>query len=607
MTDTEGERFGLWDLTRPTLPKLKRAGPLARGVGLFALSRVRDHISIGCMIERHARRHPDRVFLQFEDRTYTYHQFNQAANRYAQVLKKSGLRAGDTVAVLMDNRPENLIAVVAVAKLGAAAAMCNTKQRGGVLAHSVNTVEPAAAIVGEELCEVFDEVRRDTGFGDGDRVWCVGDGGRPATSSAYRDLDAEAASQSAGNPSDTALVERSRPCFYIFTSGTTGLPKASVMSHTRWLRGGAGVGLGGAGLRSGDIFYCPLPLYHNNALTLAFSSVLCAGATLALARKFSVSGFWDDVRHHKATVFCYIGELCRYLLDQPESPRDRDHHVRTVVGNGLRPDIWDAFKERFGIEEICEFYGASEGNLVFVNGFNLDRTAGFCPFGFAVVEYDPETEAPVTDENGHMRRVEKGGVGLLLTKVTKMAPFEGYTDDAASEKKLHRDVFKKGDCWFDTGDLVRDQGMRHIAFVDRLGDTFRWKGENVATTEVENALNAHPQVAESVVYGVEVPGHDGRAGMAAITLEEGVNEVDWADLARHLKKELPAYAVPVFIRQRPEQAVTGTFKYRKVELKKEGYRPEGDTAVYVLPAGEDAYRELTEERRKALESGELRV
>lgn len=604
MHDGTDERFGVLEVARSGLSDLGRAPSLVRGAGLIGISRVLNHLSVGRLVEHHARWHGQRVALQFEDRVYSYNQLNAEANRYAQVLNRSGIAGGDTVALLMDNRPETLFAAIAIVKLGAAAAMCNTKQRGDVLAHSLSLVAPAAILVGDELTEAFDALRGDIGFQSADRVWQVRDQAQ-TTESAYRDLLVEAQSRSADNPAETAAVDQSSPAFYIFTSGTTGMPKASVMSHTRWLRAGAGLGLAGMGLRADDVLYCPLPLYHNNALTVSWGATLCAGATFVLARKFSVSGFWPDVRRHQATAFCYIGELCRYLAEQEPDSRDRDHVVRVAIGNGLRPEIWDEFKARFGIDRICEFYGASEGNLVFVNGFNMDRTAGFCPLSFAVVDYDAVTEAPVTDADGGMQRVAKGGVGLLLTKITNMAPYEGYTDDDASESKIYRNVFKNGDAWFDTGDLVRDQGMRHIAFVDRLGDTFRWKGENVATTEVEQALDNYPGISESVAYGVEVPGADGRAGMAAITPEDGI---DWARLAGHLQNALPPYAVPVFIRVRSgAQEVTSTFKFRKVELKKEAYTPPDDEPVYFLPAKATAYESLTSELRARIDSGDIRL
>lgn len=606
MTETAGDRVTFWDLARPDPGRLRGLSRVGRAVTQMAWSRVCEHVSIGRLVEHHAGRRPEHPALRFEGREYTYAEFNAAANRYARALKAAGVGRGDAVAVLIDNRPETLIAVTALAKLGATAAMCNTKQRAETLAHSFKTVSARHALVGGELREVFEEIRAQVGIPD-DRLWFVAESRRERAPAGYRDLNAAAAGQNGGNPPDTAAVAKTDPCFYIFTSGTTGLPKASVMSHLRWLRGGAGMGLAGMRLYPEDVLYCPLPLYHNNALTVSWGGVLSAGATFALARKFSASRFWDDVVASRATAFCYIGELCRYLLRTERTAAERSHRVRVAVGNGLRPDIWDEFKARFGIPRICEFYGASEGNLVFVNGLNLDRTAGLCPFPFAVVAYDPDTEEPVRDAKGRMRRVETGGVGLLLTKITNFAPYEGYTDAEASEKKVLRGVFKRDDAWFNTGDLVRDQGWWHIAFVDRLGDTFRWKGENVATTEVENILNGHPAIEESVVYGVAVPGADGRAGMAAVTPRGEFEDLGLDDLATYLRQHLPAYAVPVFLRPRPEQEVTGTFKYRKVELKREGYAPERDDPVYVLTPRAKGYRKLTPRKRRQLDAGELAI
>jgi len=605
MSQSERDTLNVWDVLKPTAAKLAGLDRLLMGAGMLLVSRFRDNLTIATLIEHHAGRRPQQDALTFENQRYTYAQFNGQANRFARVLKDGGIGRGDVVGVLLDNRPETLLLVAALAKLGAAAAMCNTKQRGEVLAHSLGTVKPKAILVGAELADALAEIRDSQAVAGMHTIWFVATAAGETTPPDHADVLALAADQASGNLNESQRVSSSDTCFYIFTSGTTGMPKASRMSHLRWLRGGAGLGMAGLRLTPADRFYCPLPLYHNNALTVSWSSVLCAGATFALARKFSVSHFWPEVRHHKASVFCYIGELCRYLLAAEPHANDRNHGVRAVIGNGLRADIWDEFKDRFGIDRICEFYGASEGNLVFVKGLNMDRTAGFCPLPFAVVEYDPETETPVTDARGRMREVAKGDVGLLLNKVTDFAPFEGYTDPEESEKKLHHGVFKRDDCYFDTGDLVRRQGMRHIAFVDRLGDTFRWKGENVATTQVENALNAHEAIEESVVYGVEVPHSDGRAGMAAITPANSLNDIDWAALVTHLHHELPAYAVPIFIRPRSEQEVTGTMKYRKVDLKKQGYSPQGDEPVFMLRAGGDRYEPIEQATRQALADGDI--
>ncbi len=395
----------------------------------------------------------------------------------------------------------------------------------------------------------------------------------------------------------------------MFTSGTTGLPKASRMTHYRWLRGMAGLSQMALRLKPSDVFYCCLPLYHNNALTVSWGAVLGSGSTLALARKFSASRFWEDCREQRATAFCYIGELCRYLLNRPASEKDRSHSIQLMVGNGLRPELWSAFQQRFGIANVSEFYGASESNVAFVNAFGMQRTAGFSPLSFAIVAFDAEREEPLRGSGGFLQKVKGGGTGLLIAEISERAPFDGYTDQKSSDAKVLHDVFKRGDRWFNTGDLVRDQGWRHIQFVDRVGDTFRWKGENVATTEVEAALNGFEGIAQAVVYGVSVPGADGRAGMAALTLAEGAARgFDGAALARHLLAALPAYAVPVFLRLQRDPEVTGTFKFKKVELKREGFEPAMvSEPLYVLTDRNRGYEALTPALAEQIRSGTLRL
>ncbi len=577
--------------------------------GLFNLVTLKpDKLnSVGLLLQRHAERTPQATALLFEGRRWSYAEFNAWANRIAAVLKAQGVRSGDAVALLMENRPEVLACVAAVVKLGAIAGMLNHQQRGDVLAHSIRLTKAKAIVAGAECVDALCSSGFHPGADPSHRYLWMDAGEAGVAPEGFEDLGALAAQAAADNPPETASIKLRQPCFYIFTSGTTGLPKASVMTHYRWLRGMAGLGQMAMRMRSDDVLYCPLPLYHNNALTVSWSAVMGAGAALALGRKFSASRFWDEIRRYDATVFCYIGELCRYLLNQPPKETDRQHRVRLIVGNGLRPEIWDDFQQRFGIERISEFYGASESNLAFANGFDIARTAGFCPLPFAVVEFDAETEQARRGADGFMRKVKKGGVGLLINEVTDKSPFDGYTDEKASQAKLLRDVFKKGDLWFNSGDLVRDQGMRHIQFVDRVGDTFRWKGENVATTEVEAALNRFPGVEQACVYGVQVPGADGRAGMAALTLAAGAT-LDGAALARHLRAELPAYAVPVFLRLREEQATTSTFKFRKVELKREGFDPAlVSEPLFVLLDRERGYEPLDASRFEHLKSLKLRV
>ncbi len=598
----KGDEVRLLDLARGVLRALPDTLWVNRGAwNLLRFSPDRPG-SIGLRLEQLAQEAPKRTALLFEEHRWTYAEFNAWANRYAAVFRAHDLGSGDSAAILLENRPEALAAVAGVVKLGAVAAMLNHNQRGEVLAHSINLTKPKLIIAGGECRETLES----TAFQpktDHKRVYLwAGPGKAPA---GWSDLEAEAAAKSPANPLDTQQVLPRQPCFYIFTSGTTGMPKASVMTHYRWLRGMAGVGQMTMRLKPDDTLYCPLPLYHNNALTVSWGAVLGGGGSLALGRKFSASRFWDEVRHYHATAFCYIGELCRYLLNRPASSRDREHLVRLIVGNGLRPEIWESFQTRFGIGQVFEFYGASESNLAFVNAFGLSRTAGFCPMPFAIVEFDAEAEQPRRDSRGFMSKVRRNEVGLLITEVTDKAPFDGYTDRKASEAKLLRDVLKKGDVWFNTGDLVRDQGWRHIQFVDRVGDTFRWKGENVATTEVEGALNGFPGIEQAVAYGVTIPGTDGRAGMAALSFAG--ETLDGAALAQQLRQQLPAYAVPLFLRLRTEQDTTATFKYRKVDLKRAGFDP-GQIAepLYALLDSQRGYEPLTPDIFGRIQRQELR-
>ncbi|MFC9996726.1 long-chain-acyl-CoA synthetase [Nocardia sp. NPDC127526] len=530
-----------------------------------------DKASIGLYFQRAAAKHPDRPFLRFEGREYSWGEANSMVNRYANVLAEHGVKRGDVVGILMVNRPEALLTVLAAVKLGATAGLLNHNQRDTVLQHSFGLLDSVVDVIGEECADALETLTEPRP----NLLWSA-------------DMEAAARTADAGNPAVTEQITAGERAYLIFTSGTTGLPKASVMTHLRWIKAMAGLGGLGVRLRGDDTLYCCLPLYHNNALTIALASVVAGGSTFALGAKFSASRFWDDAIANRATAFVYIGELCRYLINQPPKRTDRLHTVRLAVGNGLRPELWDEFRKRFGIKRIVEFYGASEGNVAFINAFSIDKTAGFTVLPYAVVEYDDATGKAQRGPDGKLHRVRPGGVGLLLSKVTTRSPFDGYTDKSATEAKLVRDGFEQGDCWFDTGDLVRNQGWGHIAFVDRLGDTFRWKGENVATTEVEGAFDGVDAITQAVVYGVDIPGADGKAGMAAVTLREDTT-FDGQATAKALYDRLPAYAVPLFIRVVAELEQTSTFKSRKVELRKQGFAPDSESALYALSGRAEGY------------------
>lgn len=574
MTDQKsGTRssVGLLDIATQVPGLLMDAPVILRGALTGFLARPTAKTSIGKVFQDRAVQYADRVFIKFGDDRITYREANETVNRYAAVLAARGVGHGDVVGVMLRNSPDAVLLMLAIVKCGAVCGMLNYHQRGKVLAHSIGLLTATAVVAEPDLIEPIVESGADT-----------------TGLMTIEELHRLAATAPTGNPASASAVLAKDKAFYIFTSGTTGMPKASVMTHYRWLRALGGFGGLGVRLRSTDTMYCCLPLYHNNALTVSLGSVLNSGSALALGKSFSASRFWDEIIGYEATAFVYIGEICGYLLNQPPKPTDRAHKVRVIVGNGLRPAIWDEFTQRFGIPRVCEFYGASEGNTAFVNVFNVSKSTGICPSPVAFVEYDPDSGEPARGSDGRLHKVKSGEPGLLLSKVSDFQPFDGYTDKSATEKKLIRNAFKDGDVWFNTGDLMRSQGFGHAAFADRLGDTFRWKGENVATTEVEAALSGDPTVEECTVFGVEVPGAGGRAGMAALQLKDGA-EFDGKAVAAAFYGSLPVYAVPLFVRVVPALAHTSTFKSQKVDLRKQGYGDGVKDPVYVLAGRDEGY------------------
>ncbi|WP_099024008.1 long-chain-acyl-CoA synthetase FadD6 [Mycolicibacterium palauense] len=565
---------GLLDIATKLPEVLMDTPSILRGVTTGLLARPTSKTSIGKVFQERAEKYADRDFIRFHDQSLTYAEANATVNRFAAVLAARGVGHGDVVGIMLRNSPNAVLMMLAAVKCGAVAGMLNFHQRGDVLAHSVGLLKARVIVTETDLVSHFVESG-------------ALDGGAPDPMT-IDELVRQAATAPATNPASVSAVLAKDTAFYIFTSGTTGHPKASVMTHFRWLRALAVFGGLGLRLNSDDVLYCCLPLYHNNALTVAVASVINAGATLALGEKFSASKFWDEAIGYGATAFVYIGELCRYLLNQPPKPTDRAHKVRVIAGNGLRPDIWDEFTSRFGIERVCEFYAASEGNTAFINIFNMPKTTGISPTPLAYVEYDAETGEPTRNEDGRVTKVPAGTPGLLISPVNRLSPFDGYTDPEATEKKLIRNAFRDGDVWFNTGDVMSPQGMGHAAFSDRLGDTFRWKGENVATTEVEAALAADPQVEECTVFGVEIPNTGGRAGMAAVKVRYD-DEFDPIELAETLYDRLPTYAIPLFIRIVDSLEHTSTFKSRKVDLRKEAYGNHIDDPLFVLAGRREGY------------------
>ncbi|WPC06081.1 long-chain-acyl-CoA synthetase [Pseudomonas benzenivorans] len=598
-----------WGKMARKAPRILQSLPRAiRGLRLSKVSSPTQACGLGWSVEQATQRNPDGTALLYENSRFSYLEMNQRANRIAHYLALQGIGKGDVIGIFLENRPELLFTVLGAAKLGAICAMLNTSQTRDVLAHSLKLVNPAAVVVGEELLGAYAEVREQIALPP-DRTFFVAEhGAQTPAPGGYLSLLEESRNQPVHNPASTQQVFADDPCFYIYTSGTTGLPKAGIFKHGRWMKTHAGFGIIALDMRPQDVLYCTLPLYHGTGLCVCWGSAVAGAGALAIRRKFSASAFWVDVRKFRATTIGYVGELCRYLLDQPPRPDDADNPVVKMVGNGLRPGVGTPFKARFGIGHVCEFYAASEGNIGFSNVLNFDNTIGFSLMSWALVEYDQEKGEPVRDSHGFLKRVAKGGQGLLLAKVDDKAPLDGYTDPEKTRQVILQDVFEKGDRYFNTGDMLRDIGWGHAQFVDRLGDTFRWKGENVSTTEVENLLLQHPRIAEAVVYGVEVPNTNGRAGMAALTLADADQPLDLDDLLRFAQGKLPHYAVPLFIRLRPDMETTGTFKYQKKALKQQAFDPgqSNGEPIYAWLPGTSGYRLVDAELFQAIGAGQHR-
>lgn len=601
-----------WGMMLRKLPSIAKAIPrVVKGMKAANVKDPTQPCGLGWSFEQATLRNPAGPALLQGDVTLTYGQVNQWANRIAHHLIDQGIRKGDVVAVFIENRPELLVTILAVAKVGAISALLNTSQTRDTLAHSLNLVTPAAIIVGEELVPAFSAVRERVSIAPA-RTWFVADQdtfSQPGiTPDGFINLMTASANSVSDNPASSRQVFFDDPCFYIYTSGTTGLPKAGVFKHGRWMRSSASFGLIALDMRPEDVVYCTLPLYHATGLCVCWGSAISGASGFAIRRKFSASQFWSDVRKYRATTLGYVGELCRYLVDQPPGADDSKHGVTKMIGNGLRPGAWREFKTRFGVNHICELYAASDGNIGFTNMLNFDNTVGFSLMSWELAAYDHDSGAPIRDAKGFMRKVAKGEQGLLLAKIDDKAPLDGYTDPQKTEKVVLHDVFEKGDRYFNTGDLLRNIGFGHAQFVDRLGDTYRWKGENVSTTEVENILLQHPNISEAVAYGVEIRNTNGRAGMAAITPAESLATLDFSELLAFAREQMPAYAVPLFLRVKVKMETTGTFKYQKTRLKDEAFDPgkTGDDPIYAWLPGTETYVQVNEQLLADIHDGKYR-
>ncbi|KFO32023.1 Long-chain fatty acid transport protein 6 [Fukomys damarensis] len=635
---------------------------------------------------RHAERQPRKAFLIHEGDTYTYQDVDRRSNRVAHVfLSHSSLRKGDVVALLMNNEPDFVHVWFGLAKLGCVVAFLNSNVRSNCLLHCVRTCQPRALVVGADLLGTLEEIL--ASLPADVSVWGLEDSVPPGVISLKQKLSAS--SEEPVPRSRHAVASLKSTCLYIFTSGTTGLPKAAVISQLQVLKGSAG--LWAFGCTADDIVYITLPLYHSSGALLGIGGCVALGATCVLKKKFSASQFWNDCKKYNVTVFQYIGELCRYLCRQPKREGEKHHQVRLAVGNGLRSDVWRQFLDRFGNIKMCEFYGATEGNICFMNHTgnigSVGRTNFFYKlfFNFELIKYDFQKDEPMRSEQDWCSRVNKGEPGLLISRVNTKNPFFGYAGSYRHTKnKLLFDVFKKGDVYFNTGDLmVQDQenflyfwdrigdtfryelhqdsicnwepgllisrvntknpffgyagSYRHtknkllfdvfkkgdvyfntgdlmvqdqenfLYFWDRIGDTFRWKGENVATTEVADVIGMLDFIQEINVYGVAVSGYEGKAGMASIILKPN-KSLNLEKVYEQVVTSLPSYACPRFLRIQEKMETTGTFKPQKFQLVEEGFNPiKISDPLYFMDNVEKSYVPLTQELYEQIILGEIKL
>ena len=549
----------------------------------------------------------DSPALLSDRENFTYRQLAEQARRYTRWALAEGLGKGKSVALMMPNRPEYLAVWLGISRIGAAVSLLNVNLTGASLAHCVDIAAPKHIIVAAELDDRFTSAEwhlkttakvwsHGSGYADRERIdLAVGLlSGAPLSADEERPVDL----------SDLAL--------HIYTSGTTGLPKAAKVSHRRVLSwSGWFAGMMGSGPE--DRLYNCLPMYHSVGGVVAIGGVLVNGGSVVLKEKFSAKEFWSDVVRWDCTLFQYIGELCRYLLNAPQHADETSHRLRLACGNGLRADVWTPFQARFAIPRILEFYAATEGNFSLYNVEGEPGAIGRIPpflshrFPAAIVRFDPAGAAPLRNDKGFCIPCARGEPGEAIGRIASAegaaSQFEGYSNAAESEKKVLRSVFEPGDAWFRTGDLMRQDERGFYYFVDRVGDTFRWKGENVSTGEVAAAISDCPGVIEANVYGVEVPGADGKAGMAALVIGEGF---DLAALRAHLAERMPAYARPVFIRIAHELAITETFKQKKQNLAAEGFDP-GKVGDALHVDAEGAYRRLDAILFERIAAGSIRL
>ena len=548
------------------------------------------------------------AFLE-DEKTMTYQQVEDYANRVANWAVAEGCAPGDTVAVFLRNRLEYVAIWFGLTKVGVIPALLNFQLTGSALSHCINISAAKLVIVDHEMTAAWDTAKDSL---TGNPKVLVGFGASGETS-AFNDTITEFPPN---RPAKTIRkdIKAGDQCMKMFTSGTTGLPKAAKVTHVRaqnYMRGFAA----GAKTTQKDRMLMVLPMYHATGGLCGVGAALTNGGGVIVRPKFSASKFWDEAVEYEATLFMYVGELCRFLSSTPPHPKETQHKIRWAMGNGLRPEVWPGFVGRFNIPHVIEFYGATEGNVSLVSVDGPIGAVGRVPnylrskFNCDIIRYDVETGTNVRGSDGFCVQTDNDEVGELIGEIQTDNPrfrFDGYENNKeATNSKILRDVFKKGDAWFRTGDLMKHDALGYYYFVDRVGDTYRWKAENVATGEVAAVLSGFDGVTQANVYGVQVPGYDGRAGMASLVAE---TLPDMKALKAHIDGSLPHYARPVFLRLSKETDTTSTFKFKKTNLVKAGFDPANiSEPLFYADGASGTYKPITKTVFKGISDGSIRL
>jgi citronellyl-CoA synthetase len=561
------------------------------------------NISPGILIEQHAKNNPKGTALFWKERSWSWQTFNQESNKIANYTLNIGNKPEDTIAMMMENSPEFLFTITGVNKIQGIVSLINVNLRKKALIHAFKISEPKIIIVDGDSLSAFKEIFKELNFNE-KNVFVINNA--KELQHQFTDINNKLNSASELNPKTTFDSNLTTMSMYIFTSGTTGLPKAALQNNAKLLNPFGYLALQ---LTQKDVLYSPLPLYHSHAMVNGWGSVINGGCAFAIRKRFSASKFWKDVKNFGVTCCLYIGELPRYLLNRPKSEYVKNTTLKKMLGLGLRKDIWGEFKSRFSIDHILEFYGATDG----AGGlFNIEEVPGMIgrinvPNYIEIVKINEDEDEFFKDENNNHIRCKPGETGMMIVKLNPDSNFLGYKDQNKTKKKVLRNVFEQDDAYFNTGDLVTFHEDNWVSFADRYGDTFRWKGENVSTLEVESIINSYANVEMSTVYGVEVPNSDGKAGMVSIKLYED-HELDLVEFAHFLNKNLPKYAIPIFIRLKESLEFTGTHKLRKVNLKKQGYDiTKIKDKVYFWNSNSNKYEIFDEEKYSNLVNSSLKI